>query len=311
MGAGMKKEIMPRVVTIGNFDGVHRGHQEVVRHAAQVAQREDGICRALTFYPYPQQVLHPEIYQGELMDVEDKVRYLTLAGADEVQVLETDAELLSWSPERFLEYVTAQEGLQAIVVGEDFRFGKAASGDVETLRQFAVAKGYTLHTVPLLKDESGERISSTRIRRDLAQGRMKNVTAALRRYWSLAGAVQHGDARGRMIGFPTLNLDIPTQRVVPTDGVYAAVVAYAGQLYPAVANIGTNPTFAGTQKRVEAHVLDFSEMIYGEEVRIFFVEGIRGEKRFANVQELCSRIEEDIKIAKNILADEVYIDKCL
>jgi riboflavin kinase / FMN adenylyltransferase len=302
------------VVTIGNFDGVHLGHQHVIRTAREVAERLDlGHVVAVTFDPHPIAVLRPEHAPPTLTTIDERVVLLGAAGVDDVLVIPFDREIADWGPERFVEDVLV-EALHAgaVVVGANFRFGERAAGDVSTLRELGSVHGFETEGIAL---DGGPQVwSSTYVRTCLAAGDVEGAAECLGRPVSVRGVVQRGDRRGRELGYPTAN--VPTRtRAVPADGVYAgwlAVVrtadgsAATGELagpMPAAISVGTNPTFAGERsRRVEAYVLDRDDLeLYECEVDVVFVQRLRGMLRFESVDELVSAMQGDVEQAREVL----------
>ena len=290
------------VVTIGNFDGVHRGHQHVIERAREVASSL-GIDHvvAVTFDPHPIAVLRPEHAPPTLTTIAVRVELLEQAGADGVLVIPFDRDLAGWSPERFVEEILVGTlKAKAVVVGANFRFGHKAAGDVPLLRELGAELGFETEGIPL---DGGPQVwSSTYVRNCLLAGDVEGAEEALGRQFSFRGTVIKGDQRGRDLGFPTAN--VPVQGLcVPSDGVYAGWLTHAGQRYPAAISIGTNPTFQGERdRRVEAYVLDRDDLeLYGEEVEVAFAARIRGMRTFESVDELVATIADDVTETRRLL----------
>ena len=293
------------VVTIGNFDGVHLGHQHVISRAREVAESL-GVDRvvAVTFDPHPMAVLRPEHAPPTLTTIETRVRLLAEAGVDAVLVLPFSREMAAWTPEQFVKTVlvdTLHAG--AVVVGANFRFGNRASGDVATLRELGEEHGFTAEGIAL---DGGPQVwSSTYVRQCLATGDVEGAAEALGRPFTVRGVVVEGDKRGRELGFPTAN--VPTQGVAaaPADGVYAGYLRRldTGEQFPAAISVGTNPTFAGErERRVESYVLDRDDLeLYGVEVEVSFVGRIRGMLRFDSVDGLVARMHDDVAKTRELL----------
>ena len=293
------------VVTIGNFDGVHRGHQHVISRAAEVARDKGLDCVvAVTFDPHPMAVLRPEHAPPTLTTIETRVRLLAEAGVDAVLVLPFSREMAAWTPEQFVKTVlvdTLHAG--AVVVGANFRFGNRASGDVATLRELGEEHGFTAEGIAL---DGGPQVwSSTYVRQCLATGDVEGAAEALGRPFTVRGVVVEGDKRGRELGFPTAN--VPTQGVAaaPADGVYAGYLRRldTGEQFPAAISVGRNPTFAGErERRVESYVLDRDDLeLYGVEVEVSFVGRIRGMLRFDSVDDLVARMHDDVAKTRELL----------
>ena len=298
------QDIGPTVVTIGNFDGVHLGHQHVVRRAREVADQL-GIADvvAVTFDPHPIAVLRPEHAPPTLTSLAARIGLLEDAGIDDVLVIPFDRSIASWSPEEFIDRVLVDAlGAGAVVVGANFRFGHKAAGDVATLRAAGAARGFEVEGIAL---DGGPQVwSSTYVRNCLAAGDVAGAAEALGRPFTVRGVVVEGDHRGRDMGFPTAN--VPTSGVAaPADGVYAGWLRRedTGETYPAAISVGTNPTFDGErERRVESYVLDRDDLeLYGVEVEVAFVDRLRGMVRFEGVEALVETMHDDVRRAREIL----------
>lgn len=294
------------VVTIGNFDGVHRGHQHVVARACEVRQ-ERGIAGVVvvTFDPHPIAVLRPEHAPPTLTTIESRVVLLADCGVDDVLVVPFSREVAGWSPERFVRDVLVDAlHAAAVVVGANFRFGHRASGDLSTLRELGAELDFTAEGIPL---DGGPQVwSSTYVRNCLAAGDVDGAAEALGRDFTVRGVVVEGDRRGRALGFPTAN--VPTRgAAAPADGVYAGHLRRldTGEVYPAAISVGTNPTFAGErERRVEGYVLDRTDLeLYGVEVEVSFVGRIRGMRRFDSVDDLVATMHDDVRRTRELLVD--------
>jgi riboflavin kinase/FMN adenylyltransferase len=292
------------VVTIGNFDGVHRGHQHVIERAHEVA-RGMGVHHvvAVTFDPHPIAVLRPEHAPPTLTSMAVRVELLEAAGADDVLVIPFNRELAGWSPERFVEEIIAGTlRAKAVVVGANFRFGHKAAGDVPLLVEMGAELDFDVEGIPL---DGGPQVwSSTYVRNCLLAGDVEGAEEALGRQFSVRGTVIKGDQRGRDLGFPTAN--VPVQGLcVPSDGVYAGWLAVVGggDKLPAAISVGTNPTFDGErERRVEAYVLDRTDLeLYAVEVDVAFAARIRGMKKFDSVDELVATINVDVVETRRLL----------
>ncbi len=293
-------------VTIGNFDGVHLGHQHVVRRAREVAN-ERGLrdVVAVTFDPHPFAVLRPEHAPLTLTTLTDRLRLLDLAGADDVLVLPFDREMAAWSPEEFIDRVIVDAlHAAAVVVGGNFRFGYRAAGDVALLTEAGRTRDFEVTGVAL---DGGPQVwSSTYVRACVASGDVEGAAEALGRLFSVHGVVVEGDKRGRALGFPTANVPASEMAAVPADGVYAGRLRRldTGEIFPAAISVGTNPTFAGTRaRRVESYVLDRTDLeLYGVEVEVSFLARLRGMETFAGVDELVAQMHDDVRRTRAALA---------
>jgi riboflavin kinase/FMN adenylyltransferase len=294
------------VVALGNFDGVHLGHQAVMRRAVEEGRRRGARVVAATFDPHPRAILGPRVQPKLLTTLELRREALLRYGADEVMVIRFDQELSKKSPEEFVGDVLVGEiGAEAVVVGENFRFGHRAAGDVAELERLMRSYGAEVFAVAV-EDEAGKGgISSTRIRELVAQGEVGLAASLLGRPYVLRGEVAVGDRRGRILGFPTANV-VPDQAVVvPARGVYAGFVRVGKALYPACTNVGLAPTFERGESRVEAYLIDFEGDLYGRVVDVSFVRRIRPEKRFSGVEELKEQIARDVEAARRITKDTI------
>jgi len=314
------------VVAVGVFDGVHRGHQAVVRAAVRVAERLDLPVVVVTFDPHPMSVVRPGTAPDLLGPVEQRIRLLGRAGADAVFVLAFTPAVSQLTPEDFVRRVLVDElHAAAVVVGADFRFGHRAAGDVALLRKLGEQCGYTVSGVEEQADRAG-RLSSTRTRELLVAGEVEEAARALGRPYAVEGAVVEGDRRGRALGFPTANLACPDGVVVPADGVYAGWLVVgpgdgpgsgdgsgsgdasgdgsgpgSGRL-PAAISVGSNPTFTGARRRVEAYALDRDDLeLYGRRVAIEFVARLRGMERFESADALRTQMASDVARSRELL----------
>lgn len=290
------------VVVLGNFDGVHLGHRAVLRRGVEEARERGARMVAATFDPHPRAVLWPGNEPKLLTTLELRREELKRLGADEVYAIHFDKALSRKSPEEFVGDVLAGElGAEAVVVGENFRFGHRASGGFEDLRRLMREAGGEAYAVPLEGTNGEAEITSTRIRELIAAGDVVEAARLLGRPYVLRGEVVEGDRRGRRIGFPTANVLPDPRVVVPARGVYAGFVRFDGQEHAACTNVGVAPTFARAESRVEAHLLDFEGDLYGRVVDVGFAWRIRAEKRFSGVEELRTQISRDVEEARRLL----------
>lgn len=289
-------------VTFGNFDGVHLGHQALLAQVVQSAQRRGGPATVVTFDPHPLTLLRPDRAPRAVDSLQGRLDRLAEAGIDRVCVLAFDSEFAGRSAKWFAEEVLLGAAAAAvIVIGPDTRFGHGGLGDLHLLETLATQHGAEVSVCAAALWE-GAPVSSSRVRHEVAAGRVRQAAALLARPWSLHGVVVHGDERGRTIGFPTANLEAPSQ-VQPAAGVYACRALLAdGRALDAVTNCGVRPTFGHATWRVEAHLFDFHEDLYGQSLRLEFIERLRGEVRFASATELVAQIGADAKQARQLLA---------
>ena len=293
------------VVSIGNFDGVHLGHQTVI-HRARAVARDLGADQvvAVTFDPHPMAVLRPEHAPSTLTSIETRAALLSDEGADAVLVLPFDREIASWTPEEFIDRILVEAlHVAAVVVGANFRFGNRAAGDVNTLREAGRTRDFVVEGIAL---DGGPQVwSSTYVRTCLATGDVAGAAEALGRAYTVRGIVVEGDHRGRELGFPTANVPTSGMLAAPADGVYAGWLRRCdtGESYPAAISVGTNPTFDGErERRVESYVLDRTDLeLYGVEVEVSFVERLRGMVKFESVEGLIDTMRNDVERARGIL----------
>ena len=286
----------PRSIAIGTFDGVHLGHRAVVARTVSIA-RERGIGAAVvTFHPHPMRVLRPELAPPELSTLERKTALLEELGPDELVVIGFDRRLSEVEHDEFEERVLKGSlGVEHVVIGQNFRYGHRARGNVDTLREAGERLGFEVEPAPLVELD-GDAVSSSRIRELLAAGDVAAAGRLLGRPPWVEGVVVRGDGRGRGLGFATANVDQPPDSAVPAIGVYAGVGHVAGISRPAAISVGYNPTFtdARDKLRIEAHLLDFDDDIYGRPMRIDFTERLRGEEKYDSVDALVEQVHRDI-----------------
>lgn len=296
----------PAVVTIGNFDGVHLGHRHVLARARGLAE-SIGIGAplpvvAVTFDPHPLEVIAPDHAPLRLSTLGQRIPLLRDAGADHVYVLAFDKAVSAWTPEEFVQRILIDQLHAAgMVVGQSFRFGHKAAGDIDFLRATGESHGFVVDALEL---DGGEVIfSSTLVRSLVAGGDVARAAEILGHPHTVEGVVVKGDQRGRELGFPTANMPADPDASVPTDGVYAGWVIRAdGERLPAAISVGTNPTFDGVERRVESYVLDRTDLeLYGETIGVEFVDRIRGQVKFTGVDDLISTIADDVTRTRQLL----------
>jgi riboflavin kinase/FMN adenylyltransferase len=289
------------VVALGNFDGVHIGHQTILKTAIERADAMGGSALAVTFDPLPAKVLNPNRAPRLIMTPEDKHELLRSFGLDGVIVLTFSRELSMLSPEEFVSgYLLGRIGARAVVVGHNVSFGHMRAGNAEVMRRLGREMGFETTVVgPIERD--GVAVSSTQVREMIKAGNMKQTAMLLGRRHFLRGPVIHGRERGRTIGFPTANIQSRTE-CLPPDGVYATRLVLEDGAHPSITNIGMRPTFAEPERTIEAHIFDFNRDIYDREVKLEIVERIRPERKFESAQALAAQIASDLQRAKEILA---------
>jgi riboflavin kinase/FMN adenylyltransferase len=282
------------VVTIGVFDGVHRGHQEIIGHAVKRA-RDLGVQSVMvTFDPHPAEVVRPGSHPAVLTSPARKAELIEALGADVLCVIPFTPDFSRLPAEQFAHDVLVEHLHAAVVVvGENFRFGHRAQGDVELLTRLGRTFGYAVEDAPLVAAD-GVVFSSTYIRACVDAGDVRAAAAALGRPHRIEGVVVRGDQRGRQLGFPTANLLCEARTAIPADGVYAAWLVRRGRREMAAVSIGTNPTFSGRERRVEAYVLDFEGDLYGERLALDFVAQLREMRRYDAIEPLVAQIHQDV-----------------
>ena len=289
-------------LTLGNFDGVHRGHQALVAETVAWARTAPGGAAVLTFDPHPARILNPSQAKTALMTLDQKAEVIASLGVDRLVVLPFTERVARMSAEDFARLVLREAlGAARVVVGPDFRFGRGRAGDVLALTGLGGFLGFQVRGLaPLLED--GAPISSSRIRNFLGSGDVAKARDLLGRPFYVDGTVVRGEGRGRSLGFPTANV-APRNETLPLLGVYACRVRLGGGLgpWPAVANLGQRPTFGGGEAVLEAHLLDFEGDLYGQEARIEFVERLRAERTFPGKVELLEQIRADVLAARRVL----------
>ncbi len=293
-------------VAIGNFDGVHLGHRAVFAKAQGLAAAKGAPFGVLTFEPHPRTFFGRANGNFRLTPFRPKARLLEGCGVDVLFVRRFDAGLAAVEAEAFASTILGDElGVGGVVVGEDFRFGKERAGDVEMLRRVGAAKGYAVEVVGPVADAAGVDYASSTIRGYLREGQPEAAAGPLGRWWEIEGHVQHGDKRGRTIGFPTANLRLRNY-LMPATGVYAVRAAESrsrdGGWRDGVANLGTRPTVDGTRTLLEVHLLDFDGDLYGRGLRVALLAHLRPEQKFNGLAELKAQIGADVEQARALLA---------
>ena len=290
------------VVTIGVFDGVHRGHQQIIGRAVTRAEELALPSVVVTFDPHPSEVVRPGTHPAMLTSQRHKAELIEELGVDVLCVIPFTQEFSRLESGDFVLQVLVEHlHARAVIVGDNFRFGHDAGGDVDTLRTLGTRFGFVVEGADLLV-EDGITFSSTFIRSCIAGGDIRTAAEALGRPHRLDGVIVRGDARGRAIGFPTANLETQRYAAIPADGVYAGWLEQRGKRYMAAVHVGTNSTFAGTDRRVEAFVLDFDGDLYGEHVTIELIERLRGSVRFPGVEELVAQMNLDVASTRDLLS---------
>lgn len=288
------------VVTVGTFDGVHRGHQHLLRELVARARDTGRSSAALSFHPHPRVVLQPKARPTYLSSIDERAAIIEALGVDILVVLPFSRSLASTPPWDFLGDLKSRLRMRELWVGTDFALGRGRSGDTSLLQSAAKEMGYLLRVVEPITDSLGP-ISSTRIRDLLTSGRVSEAQALLGRNYAVSGRVGHGAQRGRDLGFRTANLKLPVERVLPADGVYAVWVNVGDMHLGGVANVGTRPSFIEQERLLEAHIFDYEGDLYGVPIHVEFVERLRDERCFADSADLAAQIQRDAQGARDLL----------
>jgi riboflavin kinase/FMN adenylyltransferase len=292
------------LLTIGVFDGVHAGHRYLLEKLQQRAAEKNLLSGVITFNPHPQSVLHPHNQLPWLSNLEDRVRAFQEIGINIVAVLTFAPKVAQLGSREFISLVKKYLRMRGIIVGPDFALGRGREGNIELLRALGREMDFSIEVIPPYKI-NGEVVSSTLIRRVLAQGDMKKVERLMGRYFQLGGKVITSDKRGRVLGFPTANLDIRPQQALPGNGIYATIAQIDGKQFSSATNIGIRPTFGEGEKTVETHLLNYKGDLYGKDIRLEFVQKLRDEQRFPSSEELKAQIEKDVREVEAILTEDL------
>lgn len=293
------------VITIGNFDGVHIGHQALFHQVIEKARALQGTSIVMTFEPHPARVLKQNNHPPLITLYEQKIELIEKAGIDILICIHFTREFASIPAKEFIEKILVDRiGTKAVVVGKDYTFGKNREGNLDLLKTYGKRLGFEVIVVREIQmsNNSEDKISSTRIREFISDGKVVESQKLLGRHYQIRGTVMTGrDRGGRLLGFPTANINLYDE-LSPKTGVYAVTVECKGSKYKGVANIGYSPTFDDRIFTVEAHILDFNDDIYGQKIRVNFIKRLRDEKKFLNISELSKQIKKDINKARNILS---------
>lgn len=285
------------ILTIGNYDGLHVGHQKIIERIKVKAREKRGTSMLMTFHPHPLTILKPDKFVGLITPLHVKRKLIDAAGIDVLFIIPFTDEFHHISPESFVDNLLVEKiGIKGLIVGYDFKFGKRGKGNVEYLASKSTDYGFFFEIQAAITLD-GEKVGSNRIRKMILEGDVKKATVHLGRPYMIKGMVIPGDGRGRTIGFPTINLktDFP---LIPKRGVYVSSVEIDGKKFPAVTNIGYNPTFDGQNLTIETYILDFAQDLYGRELALYFSDRIRDEVKFGSVDELKERIRMDVETAR-------------
>lgn len=299
----IRKPFKNAVITIGNFDGVHLGHQSLFNRVIQNAASFGGTSIAMTFEPHPERVLKKNNHPPLITLYEQKIELITSSGIDILICIPFNLEFASLTAKEFVEYLLVKRiGMKAIVVGKDYTFGKNREGNLDFLKAHAKKLDYKVIVNDWIHlSNHPERISSTRTRKLVMEGSVAKAKKILGRYYQIRGIVAAGrDRGGKLLGFPTANINLQDE-LCPKIGVYAVIVKCLDKKYNGVANIGYSPTFDDRALTVEVHILDFNKNIYGHKIRVNFIKRLRDEKKFSSISDLSEQIKKDIEKARKIL----------
>ena len=288
------------VTAIGNFDGVHIGHQMIFLRTAEIAKQNNGTSLAFTFEPHPLKIIAPERVPPLLTTFRQKMEYIEECGIDQVICADFTRQFADQHPRDFAKDILGDKlGVKEVLVGFDYAFGKGREGTVPYLKKMGEEFSFAVHVIEPIK-LNGHLVGSSYVRELIEEGNVETAVEFLGRPYSIRGPVVHGYKTGQAIGFPTANID--TSKVqIPGTGVYAVYVRCQDDRFPGVVNVGFNPTFHRDSLSVEVHIFDFYEKIYGEEIEVEFIRRIRSEKEFNSAEELVKQIEKDIQAAKKVL----------
>jgi riboflavin kinase / FMN adenylyltransferase len=299
--ADIQRQLKNPVITMGNFDGVHRGHQALFRKATEWAGKISGVSVVLTFHPHPLQVLMPDQGLVFITSHERKLELIASCGIDVAIVVPFNRHFAQISARDFVKTLLVDRiGPKAVIVGEDYRFGYGREGDTAFLHKMGSEYGFKVETVSGIEMD-GTVVSSTLIRHLIQEGDLREANRLLGRFYEISGVVVPGHQRGgRVLGFPTANISLSGQ-APPKPGVYVVEVEVDEGTYGGAANVGYNPTFGGTELSVEVFLFDFDRNIYEKTIRVYFIDRLRDEKRFSGPDELAAQIRHDVEVAKDIL----------
>lgn len=283
-------------VALGSFDGLHYGHLSLVKKTVQVAKENNGKSMVFTYKNHPKTLVKPESAPKLIMDLETKLKYLEEENIDIVVLKSFNKEFMSMSAEDFINFLCLDYNVKGIIVGFNFKFGYKNLGDIDLLKNLQGKYGYELYIMEPYT-YNGDVISSTRIRKILLEGDVKQATKMLSKPYLIKGKVIHGKKLGRTIGFPTANLQFDENMIIPKKGVYYTNIEYNNKIFKGITSVGNNPTVNGKQLTIETFILNFNDTIYGQEIKVYFIERIRDEIKFNSLEELIEQIKQDEKFA--------------
>jgi len=291
-------------LTIGSFDGVHSGHQEIIQMLVEKSQKQNSPSVVLTFFPHPVKVLRGFMDPFYLTTPTEKDRYISQLGVTSLLTMHFSKTLSQLPAFDFMQILFERLHFSCLLIGYDFHLGKDREGDFDRLSEIGRELGYCVEAIEPIQSGK-EPVSSSRIRKCLLEGNLEEANHLCKRWYELSGEIVHGDGRGRHIGIPTANIATWSEKLVPKPGIYATWSRVEGRFYPGVVNIGMRPTFYDqpTTQTIEVHLLDFDQDIYGKDMRLFFVQRIRDEEKFNSADALMKQIRVDINKSKEVLAN--------
>lgn len=291
------------VVTIGTYDGVHRGHQQIIKRINQIAERQGGESIIVTFHPHPRLVINPDDTSLQLINtLEEKAALLDKYEVDNLVVVPFSREFSQQPPEDYIQdFLWKKFQPKVIVIGYDHHFGNNREGDIHMMREHGKRLGFEVEEISK-QTVSDIAVSSTKVRKALAEGKVEKAHEFLGHPFSITGVVVKGENKGKSLGFPTANIEVANpNKLIPTIGVYAIKAQHNGTVYDGMLNIGTRPTFDGNQETIEAHLFDFDKDIYGEHLQVDFIRFVRNEIKFNSADELIDQLKKDEETVKKIL----------
>jgi len=289
-------------LTIGNFDGFHNGHQEILKTLKKISIDKKLLSAVMSFDPHPRSFFYKDVNNFNIYTKKDKLNFLKDFGIDIYINFAFDKKLSEYSSNEFIDKILVNKlNIKNLIVGSDFKFGKDREGNVDILNSFSKIYNYEINLVNAVNIKNKkEKYSSSLIRKDIEDGNFENVSKSLGRYWHMTGKIVEGQKKARKINFPTANME-PDNHILPKKGVYCVEVVYSGKKYFGISNFGVRPTVDGSKLLLETHIFNFDEEIYGKELTVRFLTFIRSEQKFDNFDLLTEQIKKDIETAKDYL----------
>jgi len=289
-------------LTIGNFDGFHNGHQEILKTLKKISIDKKLLSAVMSFDPHPRSFFNKDVNNFNIYTKKDKLNFLKDFGIDIYINFAFDKKLSEYSSNEFIDKILVNKlNIKNLIVGSDFKFGKDREGNVDILNSFSKIYNYEINLVNAVNIKNKkEKYSSSLIRKDIEDGNFENVSKSLGRYWHMTGKIVEGQKKARKINFPTANME-PDNHILPKKGVYCVEVVYSGKKYFGISNFGVRPTVDGSKLLLETHIFNFDEEIYGKELTVRFLTFIRSEQKFGNFDLLTEQIKKDIETAKDYL----------